>query len=91
MTFRILPSRSFSKNRGFSLLEVLISIVVLSFGVLGAAGLQATSLQANREATHHFRTSAVHGSDDFDRNFGTHRRQSGYVHRTFQEQGLYHL
>ena len=50
MTFRILPSRSFSKNRGFSLLEVLISIVVLSFGVLGAAGLQATSLQANREA-----------------------------------------
>ena len=37
-------------QRGFSLLEVLISIIVLSFGILGAAGLQAASLQANREA-----------------------------------------
>lgn len=35
---------------GFSLLEILISIVVLSFGVLGAVGLQASALQANREA-----------------------------------------
>ncbi len=36
--------------RGFSLLEVLIAIVVLSFGVLGVVGLQATALQANKEA-----------------------------------------
>jgi len=35
---------------GFSLVEVLVSIVVLSFGLLGMVGLQATSLQANREA-----------------------------------------
>ena len=35
---------------GFSLIEVLISIVVLSFGLLGMAGMQAASLQANREA-----------------------------------------
>jgi type IV pilus assembly protein PilV len=32
------------------LLEVLVSIVILSFGVLGVVGLQAASLQANREA-----------------------------------------
>lgn len=38
------------KQFGFSLLEILISIVVLCFGVLGAVGLQAASLQANREA-----------------------------------------
>lgn len=38
------------KQLGFSLLEILISIVVLCFGVLGAVGLQAASLQANREA-----------------------------------------
>ncbi|WP_295960760.1 type IV pilus modification protein PilV [Rhodoferax sp.] len=38
------------KVKGFSLLEVLISIIILSFGLLGMVGLQATALQANREA-----------------------------------------
>ena len=38
------------KARGFSLVEVLISIVILSFAMLGAAGLQVSSLQATREA-----------------------------------------
>lgn len=46
----LLFSHFCKKQSGFSLLEVLISIIVLSFGVLGAVGLQATSLQANREA-----------------------------------------
>lgn len=36
--------------RGFSLIEVLVSIVVLSFGLLGMVGMQAASLQSNREA-----------------------------------------
>ncbi len=35
---------------GFTLLEVLVAIVVLSFGVLGAVGLQAAAMQANKEA-----------------------------------------
>ncbi|MBX3603916.1 MAG: type IV pilus modification protein PilV [Piscinibacter sp.] len=35
--------------RGFSLLEVLVAIVVLSFGVLGVVGLQAMAMQANKE------------------------------------------
>lgn len=35
---------------GFSLLEVLISIVILSFGLLGMVGMQATALQSNKEA-----------------------------------------
>jgi type IV pilus assembly protein PilV len=38
------------KAHGFSLLEVLISIIILSFGLLGMVGLQAAALQANREA-----------------------------------------
>ena len=38
------------RSGGFSLLEVLISIVILSFGLLGMVGLQAAALQANREA-----------------------------------------
>jgi len=37
-------------HAGFTLLEVLVSIVVLSFGLLGMVGLQAASLQANRDA-----------------------------------------
>lgn len=32
------------------MMEVLISVIVLSFGVLGMVGLQAASLQANRES-----------------------------------------
>jgi type IV pilus assembly protein PilV len=48
----IQPSRRFRKKemRGFSLIEVLVSIVVLSFGLLGMVGMQAASLRANREA-----------------------------------------
>ena len=37
-------------QRGFSLLEVLVSIIILSFGLLGMVGLQAAAIQANREA-----------------------------------------
>mgnify|MGYP003576282975 CR=1 FL=1 len=37
-------------ERGFTLLEVLVSILVLSIGVMGMVGLQAASLNANRDA-----------------------------------------
>lgn len=43
-------ANSRDKNTGFSLVEVLVSIVVLSFGLLGMVGMQAASLQSNREA-----------------------------------------
>ena len=45
------------KSSGFSLLEVLISMVVLSIGLLGIAGLQATSKRTSYEALQ--RTTAV--------------------------------
>ena len=35
---------------GFSLIEVLVALLVLSFGLLGMVGLQAMALQNNREA-----------------------------------------
>ncbi|MFT4191062.1 MAG: type IV pilus modification protein PilV [Comamonas sp.] len=38
------------RQAGFTLLEVLVAIIVLSFGMLGLAGLQATSLKVGREA-----------------------------------------
>ena len=37
-------------SRGFSLIEVLVAIVVLSFGLLGMVGMQAFALQSNQEA-----------------------------------------
>ena len=50
-------ARSASRDGGFTLIEVLVAIVVLSFGVLGVVGLQAASLQANKEAR--YQSSAV--------------------------------
>lgn len=53
---------STATQQGFSLLEILVSIVILSFGVLGAVGLQAASLQANREAR--MQSSGVRFADE---------------------------
>lgn len=39
-----------SGQAGFSILEVLIALVILSFGLLGAVGMQVTALQASKEA-----------------------------------------
>ena len=38
------------RARGFTLLEVLVALLVLSFGLLGMAGLQATGLRNNNNA-----------------------------------------
>lgn len=37
-------------QRGATMVEALVSVLVLSFGVLGAVGMQTASIQANREA-----------------------------------------
>lgn len=42
---------------GFSLIEVLVALVVLSIGLLGLAGLQAKSLKENHQA--YLRTQAT--------------------------------
>jgi type IV pilus assembly protein PilV len=45
-------------GRGFTLVEVLVAMVVLSVGLLGIAGLQITSLKANHGSA--TRTQAVY-------------------------------
>jgi len=45
------------KNQGFTLIEVLITMVVLAVGLLGLAGLQTTSLKHNQTA--YFRSQAT--------------------------------
>lgn len=44
-------------QQGFTLIEVMVALVVLSIGLLGMAAMQISSLQANREA--YIRTQAV--------------------------------
>lgn len=45
-----LRTRSARAQHGFTLVEILVAIVVLSFGVLGVVGMQAAALQSNRSA-----------------------------------------
>lgn len=44
------PIKSRPAQAGFTMLEVLVAMVVLSIGLLGLAGLQATGLRANHSA-----------------------------------------
>jgi len=46
-------------HRGFTLLEVLVSLLVFSFGVLGMVGLQARAIQFSVDAEDRSKAAAV--------------------------------
>lgn len=47
---RVRPLRAIHRSRGVSMVEVLVSVVVLSVGILGNAALYFTALQAKSTA-----------------------------------------
>ncbi len=52
---KTIPSRRMSTHAvsGFTLIEVLVALVVMSVGMLGIAGLYVTSMQAGRTSLFH--------------------------------------
>lgn len=60
---KTVPTRS---SAGFSLIEVLVSIVVLSIGLLGTAGLMSASLK-NTNTAYHRSQATVLADDIIDR------------------------
>jgi type IV pilus assembly protein PilV len=53
------PSRRRSSAAGFTLIEVLVSILVFSFGLLGLVGMQARILQASTQNADRARASLL--------------------------------
>lgn len=52
-----MPKHSLRKETGATLIEVLVAMMVLAIGLLGLAGLQATSIQSNHSA--YYRSQAT--------------------------------
>ncbi|WP_106475588.1 type IV pilus modification protein PilV [Phytohalomonas tamaricis] len=48
-----------TRQQGFSLIEVLVTLVVLSVGIMGAAGLQFSAMRANEEALQRTRATLL--------------------------------
>lgn len=59
----MMPKQSFyspaARQRGTTLIEVLIALLVLSVGLLGMAGLQMTSLKSNHSAYYRSQASLL--------------------------------
>ncbi len=58
----MIRNHSIKNQTGFTLLEVMISLVIFSIGMLGLAGIQATSIQSNSIA--YMRTLAMQSAYD---------------------------
>ena len=58
----LISKPSFAENRGFTLIEVLVAMVILAVGLLGIAALYVDSLRASRTAL--LRTQAIAVASD---------------------------
>lgn len=76
------PYRPRGRQRGFSLLEVLIAVVVLAFGLLGFALLQTMNVRYVQSAN--YRTQATNLAYDLTEQMRSNRHQSEwYSNATF--------
>jgi type IV pilus assembly protein PilV len=71
-------SQSRAASAGFSLLEVLVTLVVVAIGLLGVAGMQVTSIKLNRVAETRS-SGVVYVSDILDRMRANPLNASKYV------------
>jgi len=73
----LMSRQSGSRARGFSIVEAMVALVVMSVGMLGIAGLYVSSLKAGRTAI--LRTQAVNlASDIADRIRANRIAQTAY-------------
>jgi type IV pilus assembly protein PilV len=56
---RPLPTRRLRRSRGFTLIEVLVSLLVFSVGILGMAGFQAVSTRTSVDASERNRAALL--------------------------------
>lgn len=76
------PYRPRGAQRGFSLLEVLIAVVILAFGLLGFALLQTMNVRYVQSAN--YRTQATNLAYDLSEQMRSNRYQSAwYSNATF--------
>ncbi|WP_206606719.1 type IV pilus modification protein PilV [Steroidobacter cummioxidans] len=61
-----LQLRSPANQRGFTLVEILVTVVLISVGLLGVAALQLTTLRGNQDAYVRSQASVLAG-DILDR------------------------
>ncbi len=66
------------KQRGSGLIEVLVSLVILSVGILGVMGLQARSTQFNHSSTFQIKATIL-AEDYFDRMRGNPGQENLYA------------
>lgn len=79
---RLSTNQIMMPRRGFSLLEVLVTLIVMSVGLLGLAALQATTLQNNHSAYQRVQATLL-ASDMADRmrsNFDENVLKGKYYH-----------
>lgn len=69
---RAVPTRRHHRDSGFTLIESLIALLVLSIGLLGVAAMQLSSLQANNGAFQ--RTQATFLAQDIADRMRANRR-----------------
>ena len=43
-------AQGFQREGGFSIIEVMVAVIILSIGMLGAVGMQSAALQSNKES-----------------------------------------